>query len=102
MRKFKFIICDMCEGFGKVDNPAFSQGFTSSEWSDLEQEQRDTYLSGSYDVTCSCCKGSGKVQVPNMEVLTFAEKRQLARDRREARLDAEFAKQSAYERSIGY
>lgn len=102
MRKFKFIICDVCEGFGKVDNPAFSQGFTNSEWSDLEPEERDNYFSGSYDVTCSCCKGSGKVQIPNVEAMTFTEKRQLAIKRREDRLDAEFARQSAYERQIGY
>lgn len=101
MRKFKFIICRECDGFGKVENPAFSNGFTSSEWAEWEPEERQAYFDGAYDVTCTCCGGSGKEKVPNVAAMTFAEKRVLVVERREARLEAQYAREHAYERAMG-
>lgn len=99
--KFSWIICDRCEGHGKVENPAFSNGFTSSEWSDMGPDDQDHYMRGDYDVICDECKGCGKVEVPNIAMLTFAEKRVLAAKRRSARFDAEFAAMAAAERRMG-
>lgn len=101
MRKFKFIICTVCEGFGKMENPAFSNGFTSSEWADMDEDSQRNYMAGDYDVTCTCCKGSGKEKVPNLEAMTFAEKRVLAAERREAREDAQYNRECALERMMG-
>lgn len=73
-------ICDCCGGEGRVDNPAFSQGFTASEWADEDPEFREAYLGGAYDVPCRECNGSGKVR--SIESMTFAEKRALVEKRR--------------------
>ncbi|EHD21288.1 MULTISPECIES: hypothetical protein [Brenneria] len=89
MRKYSFIICHVCEGHGKMDNPAFENGFTSSEWADMEPEEHERIMSGTYDVPCTKCGGSGKLKVPNMTALTFAEKRELVEQRRTARELAE-------------
>ncbi|WP_240224628.1 hypothetical protein [Rheinheimera hassiensis] len=83
--KQKWIFCPCCEGSGKMENPAFANGFTSSEWHDMHEEEQQRYLAGEYDVDCGDCNGSGKVQVPNIEAMTFAEKRQLVIVQREAR-----------------
>lgn len=88
MKKLKWIICSCCEGNGTVDHPAFSNGFTSSEWSDMHPDERDAYMAGAYDERCEACQGLGRVQVPNVAVMTFAEKRELVIERREAREDA--------------
>ncbi|UNH29089.1 hypothetical protein MNY64_16195 (plasmid) [Moellerella wisconsensis] len=96
--KFLWEICGCCEGHGKVDNPAFSEGFTGSEWNELDNEFRK----GTYDVQCRNCKGSGKVKVPDVSRMTFAEKRVLVAQRREAREDAEYRRQAAHELRMGY
>jgi hypothetical protein len=58
----RWAICDHCEGNGKCDNPAFSNGITSSEWEDdWDDYSREMYFSGAYDVSCHICHGSGKV-----------------------------------------
>ncbi|WP_454727928.1 MULTISPECIES: hypothetical protein [Cupriavidus] len=95
--KKKWLICNQCEGHGKVDNPAFANGFTSSEWAEMDHDEQSAYLQGTYDVPCPTCTGAGKVQVPNMAMLSFAERRVLAAQRREQRLDAQVAAQIAAE-----
>ncbi|MCL2892502.1 hypothetical protein [Brenneria tiliae] len=40
MRKYNFVICHVCEGHGMMDNPAFSNGFTSSELNDMEPSKQ--------------------------------------------------------------
>jgi hypothetical protein len=61
-------ICDDCQGNGKCDHPAFSNGITSSEWeNEWDDDERDHYLSGRYDVACQPCKGTGKVLVIDEE-----------------------------------
>lgn len=99
--KYRWIICPCCEGNGKVDNPAFSNGITQSERIEMG-EDFDTYMSGAYDVPCTDCNSTGKVQVPNIDMMTFAEKRVLAEQRRQARWKAEAARIEAMERRMGY
>lgn len=105
MKKLKWVICDCCEGNGKVENPAFSNGFTSSEWHDMHQDDQASYMAGDYDVECQDCKGLGRVQVPNVAAMTFAEKRLLVVERREtreeARLNAEIDAEWAAELRFG-
>lgn len=78
-------ICDRCAGHGKHDNPAFSNGFTSDEWSQMDYDEREDYLSGTYDVICTECKGLGRVALPARGVLTFAQRRELVLHRRSER-----------------
>ncbi len=55
----KFQVCDRCEGKGKHVNPNIDgHGITSSEWEqDWDEESRDAYMSGAYDVQCYECEG---------------------------------------------
>lgn len=101
----KWAICSCCEGEGKVGNPAFSLGFSSEEWSDMTHDYDDSgessaaerYLRGAYDVPCTECKGAGKVRVPDVSRMTYAQKRTAAAQRREDRLSAMYAAESAAE-----
>ncbi len=63
----KWELCERCDGDGSVDHPAFSNGITSSEWEEWDDDDRDNYMSGRYDVICPCCKGDGKVLVPDTD-----------------------------------
>jgi len=105
MKKHKWIICNRCDGEASVDNPAFSNGFTSSEWHDMHVDEQQAYMTGAYDVPCTECDGLGRVKVPNVAAMSFGEKRQLVLERREARinaqLDAEMAAEVAAERAFG-
>ncbi|QWA09825.1 hypothetical protein GTU79_21325 [Sodalis ligni] len=101
MKKFKWVICECCEGSGKVDNPAFSNGITSSEWAEWGEEDHLNYIGGFYDVCCPSCRGSGKRQVPIVSALSFAEKRELVQQRRDNRELAECDRIHAMERMLG-
>ena len=57
----KMEVCGRCEGTGKHDHPAFSNGFTSDEMAEAGPDFQEEYMAGRYDVTCSACKGE-KVQ----------------------------------------
>jgi hypothetical protein len=82
----KFILCSRCQGAGTHTNPSIDgNGITGSEWAEWDDEDRETYMSGGYDVTCETCKGERVVQVPDLERCTFAQKRALVRKRREER-----------------
>ena len=65
-------ICPRCEGDGTHGNPSIDgNGITAEEWDrDWDEESRDAYMSGAYDVSCEECKGSGKVQTPDLERCT--------------------------------
>lgn len=101
---YRWAICDCCEGSGTRDNPAFSNGITSSEWHDeWDADDRESYLAGAYDVPCTDCAGSGKVKTPIVGNLTWAERRQLVEERRQERYAAESAAERRAEaRHCGY
>lgn len=99
--KFIWIICPTCHGNGKVDHPAFSNGITSSEWAEMDHDDRDSYMSGAYDVRCDPCGGSGKVQQPDIEAMTFAEKRVLVQQRRAERDVQDMLREEEAERRFG-
>lgn len=97
--KFHWAICSRCDGNAKVDHPAFANGITSTEWDqDWDEESRKNYH-GFYDQPCPECR-DGKVRVPNMAALTFAEKRVLVTQRRIERWRAESARDDAHVRRM--
>lgn len=90
-----FEVCHRCKGKGKHDHPAFSNGITSSEWAqDWDDDSREGYLSGRYDVPCEACDGLRVVAVPDFDRLppdllarVEAHLDRLARDRAEQRAE---------------
>lgn len=99
----KYALCDTCEGSGMMENPAFSNGITSSEWGDMDEESRDTYMSGGYDVPCDCCGGKRVVLVVDAERLTYSHRRVLVFKRQMDRAEREVCAEAAAERrAFGY
>jgi DnaJ-class molecular chaperone len=98
---FTWAICPHCDGHGKRDNPAFSNGITSSEWAEWDCDERETYLSGAYDVVCRDCDGTGKVAEPIISRLTFTEKRALVEQRRRAEWRAGRDQEQRYRERFG-
>ncbi|MDU4254585.1 hypothetical protein [Pseudomonas sp.] len=105
MRKTKWIICPTCEGHCKVGHPAMANGFTSSEWNEMHEDEQHAYMQGEYDVPCGTCKATGKIEIPDVARMTFSEKRKLVIERREDRAEARFARELraelAAERALG-
>jgi hypothetical protein len=55
----KFEVCGRCCGQGSHVNPNVDgHGITSSEWEqEWSEDEKESYLSGRYDVTCYECNG---------------------------------------------
>lgn len=52
-------VCDTCGGKGTHVNPSIdSHGITAEEWSEWDDEEREGYFSGHYDITCYRCSGT--------------------------------------------
>jgi len=77
--KNKWIICPVCEGKGTTVNPSIdSNGLTASDFHE-DPDLMDDYLSGTFDIACGACNGSGKMLESHLEALRqAAEDRQLA------------------------
>lgn len=87
-------ICSGCRGNGThVHRAIDGNGITGSEWAEWDQDERETYLSGGYDVGCEDCGSSGKVVVPDEKSCSGVEKEMLERyweqERTNAQMDAE-------------
>jgi hypothetical protein len=58
-------VCPTCDGIGHYVNPSIdSHGISADEWyGEWDEEERDCYMSGGYDITCNECGGSRVVAV---------------------------------------
>lgn len=64
---FKAVVCPICNGTGKHVNPAIDGHGLSAE--DLDDEEfREAYLSGAYDITCQECSGNNVIQEVDEEI----------------------------------
>lgn len=93
----EFSVCPTCEGKGSYVNPSVdADGIT--DWHDWSHEERESYMSGGYDVTCHTCKGKRVIPVPSKntdsKVLKAIEDQELRR--------AEDAYERARELRYGY
>ena len=55
--------CSACNGRGSSTSHIEPDGggFTSNEWSEMDDEFREGYFAGHYDRRCNVCNGTGKV-----------------------------------------
>lgn len=101
----RWAICDRCRGNGKVDNPAFSNGWTGSEWAEQDEDFREGYIRGDYDVLCDTCCGSGKVEVFDHDAMNDRQRRRASRIERvadaRAAIRANWGAEEAAERRMG-
>lgn len=68
----KYEVCGTCSGKGNHVNPSIdAHGITSEEWAnDWDDEDREAYHEGRYDVQCYECGGQRVVPVPNEDRAT--------------------------------
>lgn len=79
-----FVVCPRCAGKGTHDHPAFSNGITAEEWNrDWDDESREQYMGGGYDVPCSNCCGQRVVARPDRKRFTKDQKRWLRQQEQE-------------------
>lgn len=62
----RFDVCQTCGGFGKYVNPSIdAHGIGAEEWAtEWDEEERERYMSGAYDIECASCEGRRVVPVP--------------------------------------
>lgn len=57
-------VCPRCEGTGTHVNPNIDgDGITASEWAEWDDDDRESYMRGDYDVTCEECFGHNVIDV---------------------------------------
>lgn len=89
----KYEVCDRCRGEGSHVNPSIG-AITSSEWADdWDDESREDYMRGAYDVPCDECNGARVVLVVDEN---SADKEVLALYHAQQRSDAESRANDAY------
>jgi predicted methyltransferase len=90
----KHEVCPTCEGRGTHVNPNIDGNGLSAE--DMEDEDfRETYMRGGYDVTCATCGGRNVVIVPDFTQWTAEQRAGYERQEAEAAADE---RQAAAER----
>lgn len=72
----RYEVCERCQGKGVHDHPAFSNGITAEDWNgpDWDDDSRESYLHGDYDVPCSVCDGKRVVLVPDEDAMSAEQK----------------------------
>lgn len=64
-------ICHRCDGEGQHTNPNVDgHGITAEEWhNEWNEDEREGYMNGRYDVVCEECKGNKIVMVIDEEAI---------------------------------
>jgi hypothetical protein len=64
----RFEVCETCDGRGKHVNPSIdAHGIGAEEWEqEWDEEERESYFRGGYDIRCNECSGRRVVPVPNL------------------------------------
>jgi hypothetical protein len=92
----KTVVCPDCDGTG-TELRGSLKGAVISEESMADDDFRESYFGGDYDVQCSCCKGRNVIEVVDVERLTpkMADRYWLAVEEK-AQHDAEVAAERRY------
>ncbi len=95
----KRIVCYECNGEGtELRGGLKGAAFSADEVNEWDDETRENYFGGAYDVECSECKGRNVVDVVDFDALTDEEKDD--RNRWEAD-DRQHKQEIADERRLG-
>lgn len=100
----QYAVCPRCQGTGTHVNPAIDgHGITESEWwgPDWDDESRDAYMTGRYDVTCYDCRGDRVVPDVDWEAWRREDPEAVANHKDTERSLAECDAISAMERAMG-
>lgn len=73
----KLEVCGTCDGKGTHVNPSIdSHGIGAEEWAeDWDEDEREGYMNGRYDVQCSECNGERVVPVLDEDRATEAQRK---------------------------
>ena len=74
-----YVVCGRCSGKGSHVNPNIDgHGISSEEWErDWDDDSREMYLSGGYDVCCEECHGQRVTLEADWERMSVDEKKAL-------------------------
>lgn len=102
----KYEVCYRCDGGGTHVNPNIDgHGISAEEWhNDWDEEERELYMAGAYDVSCEECNGKRVLLVVDEDAIEHAS--QEVKDafesyQHQARCDAEYEAECAMERRYG-
>ncbi len=97
-----FTVCCTCDGRGSHVNPSIDAGgITGSEMAEWDEEERETYFSGGYDVRCYDCDGKRVVPEIATDRLTSGQKADLARLEEQWEDEQADEDERRWERSMG-
>jgi len=70
-------VCPDCDGTGEHLHRGLRVGFTREEFRETfdDDESREGYFSGRFDVPCETCRGRNVIEVPDVERMTEAQLR---------------------------
>ena len=62
--KFRYEVCDVCQGRGQYTNPSIDRhGLSREDFDQWDAEEVSDYFTGAYDVRCEYCEGRAVVPV---------------------------------------
>lgn len=71
-----YVVCATCCGEGShVNRNIDGNGITSSEWAEWDDEEKDHYMRGDYDVPCEECHGQRVTLEIDESVFTAEDRR---------------------------
>ena len=95
-------VCPTCSGKGKHVNPSIDADGLTAEDFDEDPDFRESYFSGVYDVTCYECGGLRVIPEIDESNLSEAQKGFLTRVQELEAQKAQWAREEAAERRMGY
>jgi excinuclease UvrABC ATPase subunit len=98
----RYAVCPTCRGKGSHVNPSIDAGgITGEELGEWDDDERESYLNGRYDVACYQCGGERLVPEIDKSNLNDAAKAALKRFRKQEREAEECEAMSRAERAMG-
>lgn len=99
----KYGVCSLCDGKGKHVNPSIdSHGISAEEFYD-DLDFAEDYVNGVYDVACNQCHGKRVYpEVEDENDLSEDQKKNLKLLHEKWQADADYIREIAYERRMGF